>query len=200
MAKLTIRKTGTDILEDINRTELSQDENQIYVIAPSEWKTWDAMQTNLPGTAAADDLELTTGTLGTNFPCIQTGDLKAAGATTRYAATTVKIPPEYDDGETITIRVSGGMLTTVSDTTATIDFEAYNNDGDNTSSADLVTTAAQSINSLTFANKDFVVTPTNVLRGDELVIRMAIAVNDGATGTAVIGCAGKVSLLLDVRG
>lgn len=92
------------------------------------------------------------------------------------------------------------MLTTVSDTSALIDFQAYTNDGDSTSSADLVTTAATDMNSVTFANKDFTITPTSRNPGDQLQVRAHVAIVDGASGTAVIGCIGKLSILLSIKG
>lgn len=183
----------------IARTKLSLD-TLVSTINPTDWRTWDALHTNLPGTAAADDLELNTGTLGTDAPTIQTGDLKAAGATTRYAGCLFALPPEYADGETVQIRCSGGMKTTVSDTTATVDFEAYLLNKGVGVGSDLVTTAAQSINSLTFSNLTFSVTSTALNAGEVLVIRMAIAVNDGASGTAVVGVAGQTEVLCNSRG
>ncbi len=198
MSKVTIYATGNP-LEDVTRAELIQESNAEYVIPPSSWRTWDALQTNLPGTAAADDLELTTGTLGTNFPSLQAGDIGGT-ASTRYAATTVFLPPEYDDGESAALRCSGGMLTTVCDASCTVDFQCYINDGDATSSADIVTTSAQTINSLTFANKDFTLTSTNLAAGSELFIRIAITYSDTGDLGVMIPVAGKVSLLLDIRG
>ena len=92
------------------------------------------------------------------------------------------------------------MLTTISDTSAAIDFECYRSNDEAGIGSDLVTTSATSINSLTLANKDFVVTATSLLPGDTLDIRMKIAIVDSATATAVIGLVGGVELLLGVKG
>ena len=190
-----------NIQPSIERSSLAQYNGQTSQIALTAAKVWDAANSNLPGTAATDDLEINTGTWGTNVPSIQTGDLKAAGATTRYALFEVATSPEYVAGQTVTLRASAGMLTTVADTSATIDFEAYITDRQGlVSGSDLVSTAATSINSLTFANYDFTLTPTTIDPGQKIVIRMAIAVNDGATGTAVIGSVGALELLLDTQG
>ena len=183
-----------------NRSELVQDSLASYIIPVQSWRVWDAMQTNLPGTAATDDLEITTGTFGTAPATIQTGDLKAAGATTRYARTIIQLPPEYVAAETVVLRARAGMLTTVADTTTTIDFEAYKLGLDQTVTGDLVATAATTINSLTATDIDFTVTATSLAPGDFLDVRMAIAVNDAATGTAVIGLAEVVALLCDIKG
>lgn len=182
------------------RTSLAQEDNARRKIQPTDWRVWDAMQTNLPGTAATDDLAIVGGTFGTASPSLQTGDLKAAGSTTRYARCTFQLPHNYVAGETVTIRAKAGMLTTVADTAATIDFAAYRSNDESGIGSDLVTTSATTINSLTLANKDFTVTPTTLNPGDTLDIRMAVLVNDAATATAVTGIVGSVEVLIDVKG
>jgi len=185
----------------VERNDLAQDSNQVYQVPLTEFRVHDAVQTNLPGTAAADDLGLVTGTLGTDAPTIQTGDLKSAGATTRYARAQLALPPEYVDGESVTLRLSAGMKTTVADTSCTVDVEAYASDREGAVGSDLCSTAAQSINDdLVLENVDFTITPTGLSAGDLLDVRIAIACNDASTGTAVIGVIGAVELLLDVKG
>jgi len=182
------------------RSYLEQDDNKVYPINLTDFRVWDALHTNLPGTAATDDLALVGGTFGTNSPTIQTGDLKAAGATSRYARVMIPMPAEYVAGETVTLRLHAGMKTTVADTTATADVEAYESDREEGISADLCATAAQSINSLTLADKDFTITATNLEPGELLDVRIHLAVNDAASGTAVIGLIGAVELVCDVKG
>lgn len=162
-------------------------------------RVWDAVQTNLPGTAASDDLGLIVGTLGTDLPCIETGDLKNAGATTRYARLQIPVPYDYEAGETVTLRLVAGMKTTIASTTATIDAEVYRSAEDGTVGSDICATSATTINSLTEANKDFTITPTTLVAGDILDVRIAIAVNDTGTGTAVIGRLVAIKLLSDRR-
>lgn len=182
------------------RTDLTQENNARFKIQPTEWRVWNAMQTVLPGTSASDDLGLYGGTFGTGSPSIQTYDLKNAGATTCYARCTFQLPYNYVAGQSVTIRAHAGMLTTVASATATIDFEVYRSDDEAGIGSDLCTTAATTINSLTLADKDFTITPASLLPGDTLDIRMAVAINDSATGTAVIGIVGSVEVLLDVKG
>lgn len=181
------------------RSELLQDQLQRYPIPWTAWRVWDALATNLPATAAADDLALVGGTFGTGTPAIQTGDVKTLTAT-RYARAQIALPPEYDTAETITLRAHCEMITTVAGTSATIDFEVYRSDQEVGVGSDLCTTAAQSINSLTGADKDFTINPATLARGDLLDIRMTIATVDGATATAVIGSVGAVELLMDIKG
>lgn len=186
---------------DIARSKLDQDAAQEYVIPWSIFRVHDAIETLPPQPAANDDLGWpATQTMGTVTPYLETADKKAAGATTIYTRCQYPLPPEYDAGETITLRLRGGMKTTVADTTATIDAEVYKSDEDGGAGSDICATAAQSINNLTAADKDFTITPTGVIAGDVLDIRVAIAINDAETGTAVIGRLNKASLLLDIRG
>ncbi len=189
-------KTNAEVL----RTQLKQESLARFQIPMTAWRVWDALHTNLPGTSATDDLALIGGTFGTASPTIQTSDLKAAGATSRYARCLVQLPAEYDDGETVQIRAHAGMKTTVSDTTATIDFEVYESDLEEGIGADICATAATTINSTTLADIDFTITSSGLVAGDVLDIRMHVAINDGATGTAVIGMVGNVDLLCDIRG
>ncbi len=67
-------------------------------------------------------------------------------------------------------------------------------------SADLITTAATTINSLTFTTKLFVVTPAALIAGDVLDVRIAVACNDAATGTAVTATIAAIDLLADIKG
>lgn len=191
--------TGS-LLPATSRSDLALDQAQCYLIPWEAWRVWDAFATNLPATAATDDLALVGGTFGTNAPSIQAGDLKAAGATTRYARCVFQIPPEFQTGLTVTIRAHAGMKTTAADTTCTIDFEAYRSNLEDGVGSDLVTTAATSINDTVEADKDFTVDSTTLLPGDYLDIRMTIICTDGATATAVIPFVGSVEVLLDIKG
>lgn len=183
---------------EIARSKLAL-ETKKFVIPLSDLRVWDAVATNLPGTAAADDLAFNGGTFGTSSPTIRTDDVKASN-TTRRARFLVALPAEYEPAGTVTIRANAGMITTVSDTTATIDFEVYESGKDTTIGSDLCATAATTINSLTFGSKDFSVTASGLVAGDLLDVRMTIAINDGATVTAVIGAVGSIELLCQVRG
>lgn len=197
-----LRVTGNLLVEGSlpahGKTTHSQQALAVHAIPLTDMRVWDALQTILPAAGANDDLGLVTGTLGTHAPKLSTGDVKAAGCT-RYAAFLLALPPEYDDGETLQVRVHAGMETTIADDSATVDVECYKSDRDGTSGADICATAAQSINSLTFSDKDFTITPTGLSAGDLLLIRLAITIVDGSTGTAVIGVIGDVQILADTK-
>ena len=185
----------------IQRSGLQQESAAVYAVPVTRFRVHDSIDDPLPAAGASDDLGCYGGTYGTDAPKLSTGDLKAAGATTRYGRDILVLPPEYVAGQTVTLRLSAGMETTIADTTATVEVECYKSDREGAADgSDICATAAQSINSLTFADKDFTITPTGLTAGDQLDVRLALAVNDGATGTAVIATIGAVELLLDIKG
>lgn len=176
-------------------------ELQSFPIPLTDFRVWDAMQTLLPGTPSSDDLGLVGGTFGTATPSVRSEDLKAAGATNKRARFLVQIPWEYVAGESISLRFVAGMITTIAGTSATLDCEAYKlqDDPDDSIGSDLVSTAAQSMNSLTFASLDFAINAGSLSPGDILDVRVTVAVNDGASATAVIAGITSAKLLADVR-
>lgn len=196
----TLTCSETAISPQLRSSILRQTDNAVFPIPLADLRVWDAYGTNLPATAAADDLGLVGGTFGTAPPMVQAGDLKAAGATTRYARVQVIVPECYVAAETLSIVISAGMKTTVADTSCTVDVEAYRADKISGISADLCATAAQSINSLVFASKTFAITATTLSAGDVLDMRIAIACTDAATGTAVTPTIAGLDLCCDIKG
>lgn len=195
---LTIPETG--ISPQTRASVLKQNPNVAFPIPWDALRVWDSFHTNLPGTAASDDLALIGGTFATAPPMVQAGDLKAAGATTRYARFQAIVPECYDTAETLSFVLSAGMKTTVADNACTVDLEVYRADKISGISADLCATAAQSINSLTFANKTFAITSSTLSAGDILDVRLAITCNDAATVTAVTPTIAGLDLVCDIKG
>ncbi len=110
---------------DIAFTKIAQRVLAESVISLTQARVWDAVQTNLPATPASDDLGIITGTWGTNPVRITAGDVKALGSTTRRLYLAIPIPSNYEDGQTIQLRIRAKMETTVADNSCTIDAEAY---------------------------------------------------------------------------
>lgn len=201
LAANSVLNANVDANAAIARTKLAQDALKTFPIDLDRLFVWDAPATRLPGTSASDDLGFYAATYGTSVPLVRTYDVKNAGAVTLRARILVALPLEYDPGESIQFRFKAGMVTTIASASASIDVEAFKSDkGGAVSGVDLVSTAAQSINSLVFANKDFDVTATGLVPGDVLDVRITIAVSDTATATAVIAAFGSAELLLDIRG
>jgi hypothetical protein len=183
----------------IERSKLALEE-KVFTVDLESLRVHDAFQTALPTTAASDDLGLIIGTFGTDAIVVQTSDAKNTSVTQR-GRFTFRLPESYASGQSIKVVAFAGMKTTVANGTATVDVEAY---AKNVSTAlvgsDLVTTSATTINSLTGAAKEFTITPTGLVAGDELDIRVTIAVTDSLTGTAVIGRIARLYVQLGIRG
>ena len=195
---ITIKENG--VAAQTRATILKQDALAIFPVNMMSLRVWDAIQTNLPGTPAADDLGLIGTTFGSTAPKVTAGDCKALGATTRYARFMVELPECYEAGETVTLSLSAGMETTVASVSCTLDVECYEIDKIGGIGSDLCATAAQSINSITFASKLFTITSSGLTAGDVLDIRLTIAVNDAATVTAVTPTIAGIDLLCDIKG
>lgn len=195
---LAIKESG--VSAQTRLTILKQDALAIFPVNMMDLRVWDAIQTNLPGTAAADDLALIGTTFGSTAPRVTAGDCKALGATSRYARFMVELPECYEAGETVTLSLSAGMVTTVASSSCTVDVECYKIDKITGIGSDLCTTSATTINSLVFAAKAFTITPSGLTAGDVLDVRLTIACNDAATGTAVTPTIAGIDLLCDIRG
>ena len=195
---LSIKESG--VSAQTRLTILKQDALAIFPVNMTDLRVWDAIHTDLPGTAAADDLALIGTTFGSTAPRVTAGDCKALGATSRYARFMVELPECYEAGETVTLSLSAGMVTTVASSSCTVDVECYKIDKITGIGSDLCTTSATTINSLVFAAKAFTITPSGLTAGDVLDVRLTIACNDAATGTAVTPTIAGIDLLCDIRG
>lgn len=164
----------------------------------TEFKVHDAMATDLPAVAANDDMGLITGTPGTDGPTLQGVDF---GATTsdEKASLEYTLPDDYIPGAAVTVRVRAAMLTTVADTSCTVDVEAWLTDEDGAVGADICATAAQDMNSLTPADLDFTITPTGLVAGDKLIIRVSFAGSDTGNLGVMIPEISKFSILATQR-
>lgn len=158
-------------------------------------RVWDALQTVLPGTAANDDMGITTGTPGTAAPSLRGVDFGGA-ATDERASFEFIVPQTYRAGAPLTLRVNAGILTTVAATALTVDALVYKDAGTGAVGADICATAAQSINSLVFANKDFTITPTGIVPGDRLIIILIFTGSDGTDLGVMIPEIRNASVLL----
>lgn len=184
---------------EILRSQMSQVSNAPRPITPYDWRIWDSGAL-LPTAAAADDLGIAAGVWGSDNVTIQAGDLASAGATTRYAATQLRLPDYYQDGETVTLRLRAGMKTTIADNSCTIDAEVYKVEDDAAAGADLCNTVAQNMNAIAETDLDFEIDPAGLVAGDVLDVRIAIACNDMSTVPAVIPVLYKATLLFDAQG
>lgn len=166
----------------------------VLSLLAKDFRVHDAIQTALPTTAADDDLALIAGTFGTDTPTIQGVDFGGT-STTAYARIQVPIPADYQPGGRLTLRANAGMLTSVADTSCTLDAQVYAADRSGAASADLCATAAQSMNSLTKADLDFTITATGRQAGDVLDIRLTVAGTDSANAAIMLPEISAVELI-----
>ena len=180
---------------------LALSELQPFVVPWTLWRTWDALSTNLPNSAsnADDDLALVGGTWASASPSLQSFDCGAL-TNTSYARAQIPLPWEYEVGQTVALRLHAGMLTTIADASATLDLICFETDEELGISADICATAVKDVNSVTFADMDFTITPTALIAGDLLDVRLTVYVEDaGNAGAGITACIGSVKLLADVR-
>ena len=184
----------------IDATKMAQRALQKFNIPWSYFRVWDAYHLLPVSTAAADDLALITGTWLTNAASLNAGSVQNTNSIRRIGFM-VPIPDNYQDGETVTLRIRAGMVTTIASASCTVDVEAIVRTGTGSAaSADLVTTAAQGMNSLTAGDYDFQLNPALIDPGMLLEVRLSISYNDVATGTNVIPTIYAVDMLVDTRG
>ncbi len=183
----------------IVRSKLAQDALAIYTVPLTAMRIWDAQDANLPDTAAADDMALVSGTFGTACPTLQGVDFQSTTSDEK-SRFQFALPAEYDDGETVTLRLGCAMLQNISDTSCDVDVECFLSDRDGAVGSDICATVAQSINSVTPADQDFTITPTGLVPGDLLDIRLAFVGTDGSGSSPVIPEISQVEFLLDIKG
>ena len=187
------------LVPGVTRADIAQQDLQPYSVPVTRMRVHDNLSSLLPSTAAADDLGIDGATFGTNSPSLITSDSKAA-STTQYARFQFEMPVEYTSGQSVRVELAAGMVTTVADTSATVDVQAYESDNAGGIGSDLCSTAATSVNSLTQSDNQFVIDGTALVAGDVLDIRVAAAIVDGATGTAVKLRIGRTKVLVDIKG
>jgi hypothetical protein len=192
-------QVGGNITPARNRSAMEQENNAVYSLRVESAVIATTGQP-LAASGSGSDLGLYVGAHGTGNPYLSSGDVKNA-TTTRKARFTIELPVEYTAGQTVTLRFAGGMLTTVASGSCTLDCEAFKVGRDTlVSGSDLCTTAAQSINSLTFANKEFTITEVGLAPGDRLDVLITIVCVDVATATAVKPAVAAIDLLCDIKG
>lgn len=184
----------------ITRAKLAQ-ETATYTLAWQIFRKATASYSlNLSATATDPDFGITAGNIGGNSPSLRS---QAASGAAKVARTrfSVALPPEYVAGGAITLRIHTRTSPLAAGTaTSTVDLQVYESDKEAGISSDLCATGAQDINSTTWADKDFTITPTALAPGDLLDMEIRADVNDtGATSNAIAHI-GAVQLLMAIKG
>ena len=151
---------------------------QIPVAAFRIWNNLDVQLSATP--ASADDLALIIGTYGTDSPYITTtaqtpGD---ANPVVSYARLVLPVPDNYQAGSAISLVLTWERPDAAA-TSMTIDAEVFRNVAP---TVDIQSTAAASINAAASGTFTGVLTPTDLVPGELINIRVAItAVSNGAS-------------------
>lgn len=187
------------LTQGLPRTQLAQENAKAHPIDLGTFKISTTGQP-LTATASGSDLGYTAGTYATSNQYVQAGDVKTLTGS-RLARFTARLPDNYVAGQPVSLRFAAGMLTTVAATSCTILAAAYKVGRDSlVSGGNLVTTGATTINSLTFGDKDFVLTPTGLNPGDVLDVLVTIAYADAATGTVVRPVVAAADVVCSIKG
>ena len=182
----------------ITRAKMAQVAAAVFPIPLASMRIWNSWQP-LPAAATADDLGAIAGTWATDVPHVESSD-SGQTSTTQYMGFEFTLPDDYDEAETLTLRIPAKMRV-VADGSATVDVEAYLSDGNAAvSGGDLIATAATTINSADWANKDFTITATSRAPGDRIFFRVAVAIVDTNTvADHVTAWLGDIEILADIR-
>lgn len=152
---------------------------QSFSVPIANFRTWDAVITPLPGTAANDDLGLVTGTWLTDAPILRT--IVGTGTSTVRGGIEFTVPIDYQDGDNCLIRIPYQTVVAAT-TSASIDLELVRALAP---TVDLVTTAANDVNTVGFGDAVFALTPTNLVAGEVVFGRLSIASVSGAASTDI---------------
>lgn len=184
------------------RSGIVQEDAKIYGI-PLDWLRTTITGQPLGATAGtpAGAFGITYGTHGTASPLV-VGEAASGNSKTDKARFLFPLPPEYVSGETVTVRVRCKEAVGVATVSTSIDCEAYESNKDGVpggSPTDLCETAAQDVTNA-YGNKDFVITPTDLVAGDMLDIELTGVTNDTGGTVGTVLTISSVELLLDIKG
>lgn len=182
------------------RDRMAQESYCKFGIPIEDLRIWDSAIYAPITTAAADDLGYGIGAFGTGVPYVSGGDVNNITAN-RYARGRVQLPTEYVSGQAVKFICNAGMITTVADTSCTLDLMAYKVGANGLiSGVDLVSSAPVSINSLTFADAEFTLTPTTLIAGNWIDFRLDVSSVDGAAAGVVIPAIATIDLACHIKG
>lgn len=135
----------------------------------------------LSATPGATNHAIVPGTFGSANPAVDSNANAAGNSVTNKSRFEHTLDNDYPDGKPITIRVTAKISGAVA-VAQTLDCEVFKDTAGAALGSDLVTTAAQSLTT-SFADYDFVVTPTGLVKGDKLDVQLTTVNNDTGGST-----------------
>lgn len=192
----TIDNTGalTIAADSVERSMVAQEAAESYPIDLTALRTAD-----LAGPLAVSDsqgagdhyLALSSNTI------ILYGNSPSSSTETDTSYFTFSLPPEYDDGQTITLRVN--CLYTADGDTKTVEAQVYKvNKTSGAVGSNLVSGGAQALTASAAAT-DFTVDPTGLVGGDLFNCKL-ITVFEDSNGTVGEAQVNSIEFLLDITG
>lgn len=168
--------SDTDI-DAVNALEAYLERAVVQAIPYTNFRVFDAQTTALPVYADddSDDIQIGVATIGTTAPTFAVGVTNAT--VTKNAVVNAVVPNDYVAGSAISISVPW-TRTDAATTSSAIDLVAYRHAAP---TVDICATAAQSINGAASGTATFVLTPTNVVPGETILLHFTVAVVDGTT-------------------
>jgi len=109
------------------------------------------------------------------------------------------LPPEYDDGETVTIKVHAKYSGAGTVGTKTLDLEAYELDAEGATAGDICGTAIQTLTT-SFASYSFTITPAGLAAGDKILVFVQAVIQESISGGALTVTIGDIRATLDIKG
>ena len=180
---------------EIQRVKLLQQDLVAIDIPLTFWRKALTLEA-LPTSASGSDLCLQAGVAGVEGSVIKTSN--PSGVTViQLARGLLSLSEWYVDGQTIKLRIHARVRVTPN-VSATIDLVAYLRDGELGVGSDICATAAIAVTT-TWADKDFVITPTGLAAGDSLDVQVTADVDDTGGGNTALLEIGETKLLLDIR-
>lgn len=178
MVRFVVSKTaaGTNVWRVLNNSAIFG--VQLVDIPLTSFRVWDAAASNLPSEAAADDSDdfgFRTPTVGTTAEALV---MKATTATTApKAIVPAVVPANYVAGSPLSI-VIPFVREDAATTSASLDVVAYRSAAP---TVDINTTSAVDINSAASGTATFVLDPTSIVPGENILIELVGAIVDGTT-------------------
>lgn len=184
------------------RANLGQDDLAVYGLGLETWRvTGTGALLGASAGTPSGAFGITYGTHGTNAPLVA-GEAASNNSKTNKMRRTFTLPAEYVAGQTVTLRIKAKETVGAATVSTTVDVEAFEvaaEAGLGGSPTDLCATAAQDVTT-TVGDKDFTITPTDLVAGDELDIEITGVTNDTGGAVGTILAIYSVQLLLDIKG
>lgn len=181
------------------RSDLAAETKVIAIPLTSIRKNAD-LAVNLPAAPDATNVGLVTGTPGTHAPTLQGTDPGGGVDPTEKFAFEFTLPPEYVDNGAVAIRVKGLTATTIASVSSTIDFNVYLDGRDGTVGADIMASAAFSINNTTAVSSDMTITASTLTAGSKIIVVGTMASVDVGDAGVMTPTIQALEMVLQVKG